>query len=164
MWVAVVFLLLFPHHRLALQYPPQNAGDRSDLGPSAFLCTGCRTLLEASSAFPPTRISPLELFIIHSEFLITDNVDPPWLDHRGPPGTLACSRTWVRYKAAATQNFPTPYRKTNDRFFNRLTRLLPLCSFGDGGFGQRDHSLVPGVVGMQTVVGQLLFQEALFIH
>ena len=94
-WVAVVFLLLFPHHRLSL-----SAGDRCGVGSGEFICTWCRTSLAARPAFSPSQASALEMCIIYFEFLVTDNVGPPWLDHRGPPGARAYSGPWVRCKAA----------------------------------------------------------------
>jgi hypothetical protein len=124
LWVgmAVLFLLLFPHHCVS-QHPPQSAGDSSSLGPSKFIC---RTPLAASPSFSQSRASLVEMFTIYSELLITDDVGPPWLDHRGPPGARACSRSWARCKAASqtgsvrehrsSKNSQCTAEKTNGRF------------------------------------------------
>ena len=130
-WMAVGFLLLFPHRRVSVQHPPQSAGDRSSLGPSEFMCTWCRTLLPVSSTLSQSRASPLEMFTVYSEFLITDNVGLSWLDHRGPPGARACGQPRVRCKAASqtgsvssrqstspSQKFPTPCRKNQTGGFS----------------------------------------------
>ena len=132
-WVGVVFLLLLPQHPVSLHHSPQSAGERLIVGQCEFVCTWSRVLPAVSTAFPRSRAGPLESFVTHSGFSILDDVGPPWVEYRGPPGAPACSRPWVRCKAASQagsvssrqSTFPAEIpalqpSKPNSGFFNRL--------------------------------------------
>jgi hypothetical protein len=130
LWVAVVFLLLFPNHLVSMQLPTQSAHDRSGLGPREFMDTWYETLPAARPAFSQRCTSPVAMFAIYCDFLITDDVGPPRPDRRGPPGARACSRPWVRCKTAnqagnvsserspSPQKFPRPSLKNQTGGFS----------------------------------------------
>jgi len=113
LWVAVVFLLLFPNHLVSMRLPPQSTHDRSGLGPREFMNTWYETLPAASPAFSQSCASPVAMFTIYCEFLITDDVGPPRLDRRGPPGARACIRPWVRCKTASQAGSVSSRRTTS---------------------------------------------------
>ena len=100
--VGVVLLLWILHHQVSSYLHPA-AQDPSVLTQNQFTSRWCRALRAASPAFPRNRAGgPLESFARHSAFLITDDVGPPWLDHRGPPGPNACSQGLVTKSCRAT--------------------------------------------------------------
>ena len=97
-WTGVLFLLgMFPSFVfLPLRRP--GAADRAVLGPRAWVSAWCANLPLAWS-----RAGPRKSFAPHLEFLITTDVGPLWLDHRGPPGPRGCSRLRVSGCKAAGQ-------------------------------------------------------------
>ena len=97
-WTGVLFLLgMFPPF-VCLPLHRPGVADRAVLGTRAWVSAWCATLPLAWS-----RAGPRKSFAPHLEFLITTDVVPLWLDHRGPPGPCGCSRLRVSGCKAAGQ-------------------------------------------------------------
>ena len=100
-WAGVLFLLgMFPPF-VCLHRP--GAADPAVLGPRAWVSAWCATAPTATPPLAWSRAGPRKSFAPHLEFLIAADVDPLWLDHRGPPGPCGCSRLRVRGCKAAGQ-------------------------------------------------------------
>jgi len=85
-WVGVLSLLWILHPFLCLHHHRPVAEDQAVLGPSEFIFAS-RTAVPGASGPPAwSRAGPRESFVLHWEFLITHDVGPLWLDHRGSPG------------------------------------------------------------------------------
>jgi hypothetical protein len=90
LWVGVLSLLLIPGHQASLNQHP-HARDRSVVRPGEFVSTLFRVLLATSPALSRSRAGPSESSAIRFALLTADDVGPPWLDYRGPPGV--CGKT-----------------------------------------------------------------------
>jgi hypothetical protein len=91
-WAGVLFLLgMFPLFVCPHLHRP-GAADRAVLSPRAWISAWCATVPTAIPPLAWSRAGPRKSFSSHLEFLIAADVDPPWLDHRGPPGPCGCSR------------------------------------------------------------------------
>lgn len=133
-WAGVLFLLgMFPPFVCPHLHRP-GAADRVVLGPREWVSACCATAPTATPPLAWSRAGPQKSFAPHLEFLIAADVDPLWLDHRGPPGPRGCSRFRVRSCKVAGQlgnvgnrqgtslpNFPDPREPIqNSGFFNSL--------------------------------------------
>jgi len=92
LWVGIVSLLLIPGHQASLNQHPY-ARDRSVVRSGEFVSTLFRVLIETSPAFTRSRAGPSESSATRFALLTADDLSPPWLDYRGPPGV--CGRPWV---------------------------------------------------------------------
>jgi hypothetical protein len=102
-WAGVLFLLgVFPPFVCPHLHRP-GAADRAILGPRAWVSAWCATAPTATPPLAWSRAGPQKSFAPHLAFLIAADVDPLWLDHRGPPGPRGCSRLRVRGCKAARQ-------------------------------------------------------------
>ena len=102
-WAGVLFLLwMFPPFVCLHPHRP-GAGERAVLGPRALVSAWCTAAPTASPPLARSRAGPRKSFAPHLEFLISADLDPPRLHHRGPPGPCGCSRLWIRGCKAAGQ-------------------------------------------------------------
>ena len=102
-WAGVLFLLwMFPPFVCLYPHRP-GAGERAILGPRALVSAWYTAAPTASPPLARSRAGPGKSFAPHLEFLISADLDPPWLHHRGPPGPCGCSRLRVRGCKAAGQ-------------------------------------------------------------
>jgi len=85
-WVGVLSLLWILHPFLCLHHHRPVAEDQAVLGPSEFIFASRTAGPGASGPLAWSRAGPRESFVLHWEFLITHDVGPLWLDHRGSPG------------------------------------------------------------------------------
>lgn len=92
LWVGVLSLLLIPGHQASLNQH-LHARDRSAVRPAEFVSTLFRVLIATSPALTRSRAGPSESSTTRFALLTADDVSPPWLDYRGPPGV--CGRPWV---------------------------------------------------------------------
>jgi hypothetical protein len=89
LWVRVLSLLLIPGHQASLNQHP-HARDRSVVRSGEFVSTLFRVLIATSPAWTRSRAGPSESSTTRFALLTADDVGPPWLDYRGPPGV--CGR------------------------------------------------------------------------
>ena len=90
--VGIVSLLLIPGHQASLNQHP-HARDRSVVRSGEFVSTLFGVLIATSPALTRSRADPSESSETRFALLTADDVSPPWLDYRGPPGV--CGRPWV---------------------------------------------------------------------
>ena len=77
LWVGIVSLLLIPGHQASLNQHPHAP---------EFVSTLFRVLIATSPALTRSRAGPSESSATRFALLTADDVSPPWLDYRGPPG------------------------------------------------------------------------------
>jgi hypothetical protein len=115
-------------------HPGQQAGWGGSVdGGRESVPSPIEALLTTSLEFIRRRTGPLESFATRRVLLTAvDDVGPPWLDQRGPPG--ACGKPWVSCKPAGQASrqtdraehtpfgkFPPVNRPSQDAgFFNSL--------------------------------------------
>jgi hypothetical protein len=83
--VGVLSLLLIPGHQASLNQHPHTR-DRSVVRLGEFVSTLFRDLIATSPALTRSRGGPSESSATRFALLTADDVSPPWLDYRGPPG------------------------------------------------------------------------------
>ena len=126
-WGAACLLLILDHQSSG-NHNPQGGGDRSVDSSRESVSISSRALLATSTRSVQTRAGPDESLASHCAQK-TNDVEPPWLDTRGPPGT--CREPWVRCQdcqptwqlraagrsALVSQNFGALRQKSEKRGF-----------------------------------------------
>ena len=118
LWVGIVSLLLIPGHQASLNQHPY-ARDRSVVRSGEFVSTLFRVLIETSPAFTRSRAGPSESSATRFALLTADDLSPPWLDYRGPPGV--CGRPWV-----GCSGRPGRQQSAKGEEYASYTKLLPV--------------------------------------
>ena len=126
LWLAVVFLLCILYS--SVDGPHLHQQDRSLLGQSGFVSTGCQALGTAMPKLLRSRAGPWEFFAIKFRFLITDIAGdgPRWWEYRGPPSpNVDRSQDLVVSRKAAGQGwqptdecFPAKFRHSGSQIQN----------------------------------------------
>lgn len=102
--LGVVCLSLILGHQVAVNHSQHARWDRSVDCRNESVPTSIRALPATSTEFVRSRASPLESLATRCTLLTpVDDLGPPWLDQRGPPGACGGFGT---YKAAGKTGGP----------------------------------------------------------
>ncbi len=118
LWVGVLSLLLIPGHQASLNQHP-HARDRSVVRSGEFVSTLFGVLIATSPALTRSRADPSESSETRFALLTADDVSPPWLDYRGPPGV--CGRPWGGCSGLASLAAASNGRRA--RFVHEITAV-----------------------------------------
>ena len=136
----VVCLLLILGHQASVNRNPQCGWDRSvDLWRES-VSTSPKVLLAMSTGSVQTRDGPLEPRSFHSA-LTTNDLEPSWLDTRGPPGAfrerwVSCQGCQLSWQLTAAWRSTLVSRNSDALKQNQKGGVLqqPLASFRDRCF------------------------------